>query len=476
MLNKLSIIIIVMSPGESKSFRKAQSSALNTLSSLSTERSSEKNNVDVSSETTGALRARTSHENNNKSRLLFREVCNDGSRYSTRRYVDSRIRNRQRHGNLRQFQSYSSATHPRQHIIYHEKEDDDHWTDTVDDDDEYRQIAERRKEILRVNPHLRQNPNIGPPTIAFGRRNRILQSDAPRKKYFKRPAHSRSTLHWGQRKLLFSEIEFLTNYGSPEYLVLYAGAAPGTHISFLSELFQDYRFVLVDPSPFNCKESPRIQIINDYFTDEIASRYKDQKTLFISDIRTADHKDMEFDENERFILADQLDQMRWVKILQPHKAMLKFRLPYTPGNSVYLDGDIYLPVWGPQSTTETRLVPYSPVSTRVYDHTQYEEQMFYFNTQTRSEYYEHSINFEEGEGLDHCYDCMSEIYILRQYLSKFDKDSSDQAIAAISKHISKQISETRTIKSTPLKINKYIVSLLFSLKFVTNKAGMNKYR
>ena len=32
--------------------------------------------------------------------------------------------------------------------------------------------------------------------------------------------------------------------------------------------------------------------------------------------------------------------------MNPFKAMLKFRFPYTAGKTEYLDGDIYLPVWG----------------------------------------------------------------------------------------------------------------------------------
>ena len=57
--------------------------------------------------------------------------------------------------------------------------------------------------------------------------------------------------HWGQRKLLFSEIEFLTLYGHLAKTVVYAGAAPGTHINYLSkELFPEHKWVLVDPAPF----------------------------------------------------------------------------------------------------------------------------------------------------------------------------------------------------------------------------------
>ncbi len=39
--------------------------------------------------------------------------------------------------------------------------------------------------------------------------------------------------HWGQLKLLLSEIEFLTPYYECNYLVVYAGAAPGVHVPIL---------------------------------------------------------------------------------------------------------------------------------------------------------------------------------------------------------------------------------------------------
>jgi hypothetical protein len=47
--------------------------------------------------------------------------------------------------------------------------------------------------------------------------------------------------------------------------------------------------------------------------------------------------------------------------------MLKFRLPYTPPDAAteYLDGQLFLPVWGGRTTTETRLIVTDPVSVSV---------------------------------------------------------------------------------------------------------------
>lgn len=40
--------------------------------------------------------------------------------------------------------------------------------------------------------------------------------------------------------------------------------------------------------------------------------------------------------------------------------------------------------------------------------------MFNFNTCTRETWYEHNV--KDGEGLDHCFDCASEIFVLVNYL------------------------------------------------------------
>ena len=54
--------------------------------------------------------------------------------------------------------------------------------------------------------------------------------------------------HFGQRKLLLSEIQFL-NKVSNEY-ILYAGSAPGNKSYLLSLLYPEKKFILVDPNEY----------------------------------------------------------------------------------------------------------------------------------------------------------------------------------------------------------------------------------
>lgn len=58
--------------------------------------------------------------------------------------------------------------------------------------------------------------------------SRILNMDE-RSEYVSRGFEWKKTLHWGQLKLLLTEIEFLTLYGNKKATMVYAGAASGIY-------------------------------------------------------------------------------------------------------------------------------------------------------------------------------------------------------------------------------------------------------
>ena len=246
---------------------------------------------------------------------------------------------------------------------------------------------------------------------------RLLLPDAPQREYKERGEEMTSTCHWGQRKLLLSEIEFMTMF--PHHTtVVYAGAAPGTHIPYLSSLFPKTHFVLFDPANFTCQQAAKISIRNEMFTDKIASEFYGQDVLFISDIRVADFHVLNFAANESQIAQDMENQMKWHQLMNPIASILKFRLPWDKNQTEYLTGDIKLPVWGPQRTTEARLIVKRDAGMRKYDDLKYEQQMSSFNTHTRVAIYPHTEEISDvGDSLYcHCYDCVAEIRILEAYL------------------------------------------------------------
>ena len=286
---------------------------------------------------------------------------------------------------------------------------------------------------ITSNHHLGQSVQAGYSSETGLRFCRSLHQDAVRRRYYRRNNEDKTVLHRGQLKLLCAEIEFLTNFASKGDIVLYVGAAPGRHIHYLTKLFPELSYILYDPAPFS-KEllSNRVCTLHSTcFTEENARTYAStgNKILFISDIRTGDFLEDSDRVVEQHVIANMTKQREWYEIIQPKKALLKFRLPWREGSTEYLNGDIMLPVFGGVTTTETRLVPSTGTSN--YDHIQYQDQLFFFNTHVRIARYEHPMEVDKQKlGLDHCYDCTAFLEVVKSYVLKYAQPDADVGIAA----------------------------------------------
>lgn len=279
---------------------------------------------------------------------------------------------------------------------------------------------------MLVKTTSKESPHLGKAKNKFVPINEnllsVLPTNFPRKKYDEKELEKLTTLHWGQRKLFLTELEFLCLNGgrfreNEEKIVLYIGAAPGLHLNLLTRLFPQFRYILYDPAPFKIEPSDNVEIHQECFTTEEAEKYINKNVLFICDIRTS-----EYNKNGKQgedILADMMLQQEWYIKLNPVAGLLKFRFSYLPGKTEYLDGDIYLQSFPGKLSTETRLVPFGIDRKRAWDHTEYEEQMFYHNTINRVCYYELDPSFRGH--YCHCYDCAREVQILSLYSS----DSED---------------------------------------------------
>jgi hypothetical protein len=187
-------------------------------------------------------------------------------------------------------------------------------------------------------------------------------------------------LHIGQRKLLLSEVQFLTKH-SVKYCI-YAGSAPGHKTHFLAQLFPDIKFILIDPNQFDLvladipnnekithrhqknddithiyyefptksnsyldnkkindysktdssklinfikKSNHKIFIIEDYMNEKISTILNGLgKTVFISDIRSSiKGTPSDFD-----IIWNTSMVYNWINVLKPEYTMVKFRVPY----------------------------------------------------------------------------------------------------------------------------------------------------
>lgn len=149
--------------------------------------------------------------------------------------------------------------------------------------------------------------------------------------------------HLGQLKLFYTLLEFLTvcvtrGISLMDSLVVYIGAAPGTNIIAVSELFPDATFLLYDPAPFDSRlmaaaatAGARVHVRtgqrDGMFSlatcpeiEATQKRLKKKHLLFISDIR--------LNPTEEEVMRDMLLQQSTVLTLRPLAYQLKFRLPY----------------------------------------------------------------------------------------------------------------------------------------------------
>ena len=252
--------------------------------------------------------------------------------------------------------------------------------------------------------------------------------------------------HFGQTKLLMSEIQLLTMYykNNPKSnpVIIYIGAAPGIHLEYLKYLFPKVKFILYDGAPFHRKLQGAVfddtyELHNEFFTDEKCKELKkrlvkpDVDILFVSDIRLGGKTKKLFEEQ---VARDNELQLGWVKILKPKYSLLKFRLPYflKHGQSLsYVKGKAMFQIWPKVDSTETRLlVTRANIGTTIkYDFKSYEETLFYHNKWVRrycfplSHVFDKSDQEEVGKqiyGKNNsyctCYDCMAELYALQEYV------------------------------------------------------------
>ncbi len=243
-----------------------------------------------------------------------------------------------------------------------------------------------------------------------------------------------------------TELDFIVRYWNPDLVktpkVVYVGAAPGTHLGVLSDLFPSVEFYLYDERPFDelLNGKPGIKELNQkLFLGLDVQRWQGRDDVFfISDIRNLKHIREEIvseqisRENERMIWEDMTLQQEWVQKIQPVRAHLKFRLPYSwpwlvreqGPTKPYLDGLVYRQPWAPQTSTECRLVPYPDLRMRDWDYEHQEGLLFYHNTKLRM-----GVKFNnpltgtneappEDIGLTDDYDSTLTTYIVMGYLIK----------------------------------------------------------
>lgn len=297
------------------------------------------------------------------------------------------------------------------------------------------------KNLACLSPHTLQNANSSYKDGTFDESNRILSDDYPSHESYQPCGRGsdETVVHYGRLQLFLNETEFLTialksykeefgeeTFKNKKFVAIYAGAAPGHHLLILAEFFPNVKFILFDREPISFKygsiryEKNFIKRYQKNMYVQDATRLKNEYNdkdgyvrLFISDIRRNNKE-------EKIVQEDMDLQGELCKELNSYKSYLKFRLPYVASfesaklKKPYLDGRIYFIAYGPNHTSETRLLVDQNAPQKSYECAKYENQMYYFNKYDRTSCYRHNIN--DVGGIDHCYDCRTFVYVVQKYL------------------------------------------------------------
>jgi len=277
--------------------------------------------------------------------------------------------------------------------------------------------------------------------------------------------------HWGQKKLLLSEIQFLTRIAKnlkitsfKDYALVYAGAAGGHHLPILYKMFPDLLWLLYDPAPFspNVYTHPTglVKVYNRFFVDETLEHVKEncenRKIIFISDIRISN--------DEVSTIKDMRNQGYWGMELDAVFMLFKFKLPYNdkdeiprsnndlkydvnklvnplfktdkPRHMVYLKGDIYLQLFPPPYSTELRLFvqrkknKYEFVE---YNYSDIQDRLFKYNSDYRTQFIcnekicknipTNYLNLIPG--FDTGIECLMEYNVYKDFYNYFEKIDDD---------------------------------------------------
>lgn len=273
-----------------------------------------------------------------------------------------------------------------------------------------------------------------------------LNNDSKKMEYQSSSDKNLNSLHWGQLKLMLSEMDFL-NYvikdmkdkkDKRKIILVYPGSAPGCHINYLSELYSNVYFELYDPRKFNITNYKKINTYTQLFTDTDAKNWKNKKEciLLVSDIRVNPP-------TEDQVKKDMDLQLQWWKIMNPDYAMFKFRLPWNAGKTKYPEGIIRLQAYAPQTSTETRLIVKKDAPIIDYDNKDYDDKCYYHNKINRNTKYKNilgnNLNLYKDK-IDNCYDCTLFVSIVKSYLEIQNKPVSKQSVKDLIDTIVKKIS------------------------------------
>jgi hypothetical protein len=230
-------------------------------------------------------------------------------------------------------------------------------------------------------------------------------------------------------KLLSAELEFLNKFASASSnTVVYACTTDDLHVQVLATWFPTLNFKIYDPRKFTVlPTAPNLEVFDRLFDLDEAEKYYNQKILFVCTVRP---EQLSKNDAKEAVRDDMLEQRALVRGLKPLVALLKFVLPFKPGQTRYLDGVLQYGIFNPTTSTEFLLTVFDMESSKTYDNQMYEKIAYYHNNMTRTVRRADTQRKEEwlALGIDFCWDCCAFLSCLR---SKFPVLHNDELLPMV---------------------------------------------
>jgi hypothetical protein len=253
----------------------------------------------------------------------------------------------------------------------------------------------------------------------------------------------RKAVGWPMRKVHVMDIEFLTEHarlgpegGAGTAVFYYNVSEPCAHAN-LEHLFAESCVFHVLQRVTAERDTPEFW---DGVRDRVAAeRAAGMRVLYVDNAPRSEHCNGG--------VARAMDEQRWVhEHVQPDVSFLRFRLPYCVADKptfAFLAGTVYFPVWGRQSSTETKIAVQRDAPVVDYDLRDIESAMYHHNKVTRYAIFSDGVHgrhpdtrgvHSHGEArYCGCYDCTREARVLADYARRWVPSSRADPGAAIAR-------------------------------------------
>lgn len=233
----------------------------------------------------------------------------------------------------------------------------------------------------------------------------VLNQDDPEKEYEK-PKSKMSKIDNKQLKLIVSEMDFLNR--TIEYkenhkdILIYIGTSI-KHIQYLQNLYPYFEYFIYDTNitGFNDNDIPLfLEQRNNGKKIYLISTFSSNIEILEKQIKEKNDISL-FQQKEKILYDDLLEQKRIVNAIRPDKAFLKFRMPhiyndYLNEDLKYFDGVIFKLPFAPFKTSECRLLCQQDSYEQIvnWDHKKITKQLYFFNDVIREHKVITPINVE----------------------------------------------------------------------------------